>query len=183
MDKMRLSLIVVSILLMACGNSFEKEDKEIDSLLVLVNSSEELLNSVDTAKVFTLVRDIKKELWAFGNKYDTLDKETAIKVADYYGRKKSLYFLNKNYQKLNNEIGISRTQLKALQQDLHNGAITKEQFFSYLKNEQEIIVQLNNKVADAVNGIDATVNTFIEERPVIMNLLEKYQKDTLVANE
>jgi len=168
---------------MACVNSFDKEDKEMGSLLELVDSSEELLNSVDTAKLFNTVKDIKKELWIFGNKYDTLDREAAFKVADYYGGKKALYFLTDNYQKFNNEINVARTQLDALKKDLHSGAITKEKFLAYFKNEQQIIVVLNDKISNAINGVDETVNKFIEEKPAIMEILEKYRKDTTVANE
>ena len=183
MKKQLTIIVAISLIFTACINSFEKEDKEIDGLLNLVDGAEEVLLSVDTAKVFTVVRDIKKELWNFGNKYDTLDKEAAFKVADYYANKKSLYFLHKNYLTFKNEIALARTQLKALKQDLHNGAITKEKFLEYYKNEQEIIVALNDKINNAVNGIDISVDKLIEEKPAILSLLDKHRKDTAVANE
>jgi len=137
-----ISLIVLSIAFFSCKNAFEKEDGEIESLHQLIDNAEEVLLSVDTSKTFPVIREMKKGLWNFGNKYDSLDKEVAFKVADYYGNKKLLYFIFNNYTKLANELNIARKQLDALKTDLNNGVITKEQFVEYYKNEQEIIINL-----------------------------------------
>lgn len=176
-------MVALSLMFLACSNSFEKEAKEIDGLLELVDSAERILNTVDTAKVFSLTRGIKKELWNLGVNYDTLDKETAIEVATYYSNKKSLYFLYENYLIFINEIELARTQLNDLKQDLHNGAIQEKVFLTYYKNEQAIILSLHDRINNAVKEIDPSVNKLIEDKLSMMELLNKYRKDTVVIYE
>ena len=178
-----ISLTLIVIIFFGCKEAYEKENSEIDSLNQLVNNTEEVLLSIDTAKVFSVVRDVKKELWNFGNRFDTLDRETTFKVADYYGNKKSLYFIYDNYPKFIYEIEVTRKQLDNLKDDLNNGIIPKEKFVDYYKNEQEIIVTLNDKINTAVNGIDISVDKLLKGKAEIMEMLSKYRKDSLMVNE
>ena len=175
MKNIFLPILLLTITLFSCKNTFEKELKEIADIHDTINNTEEVLLSVDTIKTFALVREIKQDLWKFGNKYDSLSKEDAFKIADYYSNKKSLYFFYSNYSKFTTEIEISRAQLDALKKDLNDGLISKEQFLDYHKNEQEIVVGLNAKINNSVSGIAISTDRILKGKAEIKEILARYK--------
>lgn len=175
--KYYLIIFAIGASLISCKNSLEKEHRDLEGLRVIISNTEEVLLSIDTNKTFEAVRDIKEELWSFGNKYDSLDKKAAFKVAEYYGNKKSLYFLYDNYKEFLNEIELSRKQLDALEQDLNNRLITKEQFVGFYQNEQKIILQLNEKINNATKGAVINIDKLINNKTEIMDLLSNFKRE------
>ena len=175
MKNLIIASVILSVGFFSCKNSYEKEHQQILLLQDTIASAENILLSVDTAETFALVREIKQDLWNFGNKYDSLDKEAAFKVADYYRNKKNIYFFFDNYKKFNKEIKISKEQLVALQKDLDNGIITQKQFLDYYNNEQQIIKALNDKINNAVNGIEISVDRIKKSKPEIKRLLKQFE--------
>lgn len=177
MKNIFLPILVLTITLFSCKNAFEKELQEIADLHETINNTEEVLLSVDTAVTFALVREIKQDLWQFGNKYDSLNKEDAFQVAEYYSNKKSLYYFYENHHKFTKEIEVSRNQLDALKKDLNGGAIPKEQFLDYHKNEQEIIIGLNTKINNAVSGIAISTDRILKSKAEVKEILGRYETE------
>jgi hypothetical protein len=170
-----IATVFLSVVFYSCKNAYENEHQQIKDLQITIDGAEEVLLSVDTASTFALVREIKQDLSQLGIKYDSLDKEAAFKVADYFSNKKSLYFLHDNYTKFINEIKTARIQLKALQQDLDNGIITQVQFLDYYKNEQAIILDLNDKINKAVSSIAISIDRIKKSKKEVKELLKEYE--------
>ena len=91
MKKYLVGIIVVSLVLGACTQVNEKEIGEVDGLINILGETEKTLLSVDTSRAFSAKRQIAQDLMLIESTTDTLDKETAFKLGDYYAGKKKAY--------------------------------------------------------------------------------------------
>ena len=172
MKKYILGTLFVALLIGACTNPNKKEINEVDALLVSVIEVEQSLLSIDTAKVFGTKRQLEKDLAAFNKIGDTLSREDAFEIADYFGSKKKLYRLTAGYSALVNQIRISKEQLNNLKQDLENGLIDKEDYATYYSEEQSILKALMLKINKLTTGIDRVVEKYEADRPKLLLLIE-----------
>ena len=173
MKRYLILLIITSLSFNACKNAFEKEAGQIDSLMAIVKDTENALLSVDTSRVFSTTRQMQKDIADINSVADTLDKETAFKLADYYSSKKQLYQLTSNYATYNTKINLAKKQLNDLKQDLNNGLITKEKFSDYYRTEQMAVVELNNEINRAINGLEVRLQKMELNRAEIADIIEK----------
>lgn len=163
-------IIAFGLLIQSCS-SFKKEVKEVDSLIKILNGTKELILSVDTAEVFPLKREVKKNLQNLQAYKDTLDRESAFLMSDYHSYRKTLYFISDNYYRFIAEVELSEKQLNDLKKDMNNGAITKENFVKYFEAEQAIIVDLNTKISKAVNGLEIIIREIKKIQPQVDEIM------------
>jgi len=176
MKKVLLSLLLVATIF-SCRNSFEAEHQQIVDLQTTIDEAEKVLLAIDTVETFTMVREFKQELWRFGAKYDSLDKEAAFKMADYYANKKSLYFLYDNYAVFVKEIDLSRKQLLNLKKDLDNNIIDQKKFEEYLITEKNMIVSLDEKIKNSAKSIVISMDRIKASKVEVKEILKKYKKE------
>ncbi len=170
--KLKVLLIVIfSSLLVACGNQYQKEIAEVDGLLTMVNEIEKTVLSVDTSKAFETQRQIIKDLKYIESLNDTLDKETAFLLGDFYSDKKKIDRFYSNYHVIINQIDISKKQLNNLKQDLNNGLVSSEKFKDYYSAEHASIMDIDMKVNKSVRGIDEAIQKLEINRPELDKLL------------
>lgn len=176
MRKFTLVLVGMIIVFSSCKNEMSKEIGEVDGLITMVNEIEKTVLSVDTAKAFQTKRQISKDLELIENIGDTLDKEDAFILDDYYSGKKRLYRFHENYEDFINQIDYAKNQLKNLKQDLNNGKVTKEKYKEYYMLEHGSILELNSKVNKSVGGIEEAMQKMELKRPEILELFEELKQ-------
>lgn len=164
--------LLFSTLAFACSNSNENEVAKVSGLEEILLNTEEVLNSVDTSETFALYREVKHNLKFIQNNYsDTMQKDDAFTLGDYNANRKALYFFVENYNKFNNEIELSKNQLNNLKTDLANNTINIDDFPNYFETEQQIIIELNNQVSTAVNGINTVISNYKDLTPKVNKII------------
>lgn len=165
-------LSISSICLFSCQEDYTNEIGHVDGLIKILDSSEEVLHNVDTATLFEMTIFVKESIAKIQSKNDTLTKEAALEADQFIGRLKSLYGLSKNYKKYQKEIDLIRTQLNNLKQDLDNGIISKQQFPAYYENEQGGVININDKINHATNGMSNRLQKMKENKAAFEKLID-----------
>ncbi len=182
MNKYILGLVLIALSFNACKNPNEKEIGEVEVLIAKAIETEKILLSVDTSKECSTKRQLELDLASFSKIGDTLSREDAFKVADYFGSKKKFYRLTAGYPKFIDQIETSKKQLNDFKQDLENGLIKKENYSIYYTEEHSALKDLDVQINKLITGIDAVVEKYENDRPELLKLIEELkQKST--ANE
>lgn len=176
-----LVFLLVGLSFAACNNPYEKEIGEVDALLSIVDETEQILLSVDTARVFAAKRQLEQDFEEFTKYADTLEKKEAFKIADIFAGKRNLNHLARDYAIFSQQLDISRKQLENLKQDLKNDLIKKENYKTYYVSEQKAIMELNHKIKASVDGIETIIGKYELDRPELLKIIE--QKKQKAANE
>lgn len=182
MKKYILGLLIIGLSFNACNNPNEKEIGEVDALITKVNETEKSLLSIDTSKVFGTKRQLEKDMADFSKIGDTLTKEEAFRVEDYFGSKKKFHRLTKGYPKFISQIETSKKQLNDLKQDLENGVIKKENYTKYYADEYSTLQDLDFQINKLITGIDIVVEKYEKDRPELLSLMDELKQKT-AANE
>jgi chromosome segregation ATPase len=177
MKKYIVLFLVIALAFNACKNAYEKELGEVEGLMNILVETENTLLSVDTSRAFSATRLIKQDLDQLEASKDTLNKEEAFMLDDYYSRKKKLFRLTSNYSDFVHKINFAKNQLNSLKQDLSNGLIKKEDFEQHYKNEQSAVMELNKKINKDVNGLDVALEKLRIDREDVLKILEKHKAD------
>lgn len=175
-------IVTITFVFTACKNEMEKEVGEVEGLISMVNEIEKTVLSIDTTKAFQVKRQISKDLALIESLGDTLDREQAFMLDDYYFGKKRLFRFYNNYKDFITQIDYSKEQLNNLKQDLNNGLVTKEKFKEYYLAEQASVMSLNGKVNKSVGGIEESIQKMELQRPDVLALFEEL-KQKKVNNE
>ncbi|GAB4248929.1 MAG: hypothetical protein Kow0079_01350 [Vicingaceae bacterium] len=171
MKKFAILNVLIAVILCSCTHN-KKEIGEVTSLEQLLTDTEELLHSVDTTKVFPVAKSIEKDLKYIQLNYkDTMDKSLAIKLNTYHSNRKALLYFVRNYKTFLEEIAFSKKQLTDLKEDLKNNTLDMTKYPDYYKNEQTAIVNLNNNISRAVEGVNVTLPNIDKVKPTIDSLL------------
>ena len=170
-----LALITVLFVFISCKNSLEKEHQQVVDLQKVVDNSEDLLSRADTAEIFSYVRELKQDLWDFSKTYDSIDKETTFLMAEYYGNKKSLYYLYDNYDAFSKGIVDSRKQLINLKTDLDNKIINQKQFEEYYNVENLIILEMDDKINKSLKSVDFSMGRLKASKEEVKQRLAKFR--------
>ncbi len=168
-------LLVIGSTIFACKNAYEKEIGEVDGLMNILTETENALLSVDTSRAFTASRQIKIDLDELNATKDTLSKEQAFRLDEYYSSKKKLFRLTGNYQGYVEKVNYSKNQLVNLKQDLANGKITKEDYAKYYESEQMIILDLNSQINQAIGGLEEVLEKLRINRQEVINIIEEHK--------
>jgi hypothetical protein len=182
MKKYILGLLIFGLSFSACNNPNEKEIGEVEALITKANETEKSLLSLDTSKVFGTKRQLEIDMAEFSKFGDTLTKDEAFKVADYFGSKKKFFRLTAGYPKFIGQIETSKKQLNDLKADLENGVIKKENYTKYYAEEYSALEDLNFQINKLITGIDVVVEKYEADRPELLNLMEEL-KQKAATNE
>ena len=177
MKKYILIGLVVGLIFVSC-NPNQKEIGEVESLLALIEDSEKSLLSVDTSLVFEVKRQMDQDIFSINTSGDTLTRKDAFKLDDVFGSKKRLHTIMRNYPGFLHQIEFSKKQLNNLKKDLEKGLVTKEDFTSYYKAEQNEVMELNSQISKALAGLDLSVIKFKKDRPIVLEILKKRKLNT-----
>lgn len=137
--------IFVMLLFQNCSikSQVEAEVKRLDSVSIVLNSKWQELNKCDTA---LLERAITKftnyATFIENNITDTITKEEANALQQFYLSGKNLKAFDVNFKSLRSRTALVSDQIRKLMSDVENGAITKKEFLENYDSEVKAASQL-----------------------------------------
>jgi hypothetical protein len=171
--KSYLILLTVVIGLCACSSPNQKEIGEVDELLLLVDSLEKSLLSIDTSRVLATGRQMDTDFKEYFQFTDTLTREEVFRVENIFGSKKRFLRIKKNYGALTQELSHSKKQLNNLKVDLKNGLVKKEQYRGYYDSEKNAYNGILHKISKSVINFEEAISKYELERPELLEFIEK----------
>ena len=172
MKKYLVVALMFVLVFTACKNEMQKEIGEVEGLISMVDEIEKSVLSVDTSRAFEAKRQVSMDITMIESLGDTLDKETAFRLDDYYSGKKRLYRFSSNYTGFIKQIDFAKEQLQNLKQDLNNGLVDKEKFKDYYAAEQASVMELSSTVNKSVSGIEEAIQKMELDREEILKIFE-----------
>ena len=163
--------LILILIVSSCKQKVTEQNIQLDELLMELQNLKDTALALDTSQVFSLSREIRKNLKFIHNSVDTINKETASIIAEIYQDRNIVFFVEDNYEILIEEIAISSEQIKKLKQDLNNGLLTDESFNIYYEQEKSIILNLNQKISESYSETKRVVSFILEENPKIDSLI------------
>ena len=91
---------------------------------------------------------------------DTMDKERAVAMSEYYNLKKGFNHFSEKEQEFRKEIAFSREQLDNMITDLENSNMEIDSFNKYYEMEMEAILDINKRVQDATNILTSAFSKY-----------------------
>ena len=148
------------------------EAKRLDSVSIVLNSKLQELNKCDTA---LLERAITKftnySTFIENNISDTITKEEATSLQQFYQSGKNLKAFDKNFESLRSRTILVSDQIKKLMSDLENGSISKKDFLASYDNEfnaaSRLISQTTIELKNNLNSVQDLKNSLLPVEALI----------------
>lgn len=142
----------------------EAEVKRLDSVSIVLNSKWQELNKCDTA---LLERAITKftnySTFIENNITDTITKEEANALQQFYLSGKNLKAFAENFKTLRSRTVLVSDQIKKLMSDVENGSISKKDFLenydSEIKAASQLIGMTTNELKNNLNSVQDLKNS------------------------
>ena len=176
----RIIIIIASLIIVGCNPNKDKIGK-VRSLHNVLDNTVELLDEVDTNTAYTANSQLQEELLFVQKTYqDTMDKETAMLLGDFYSMRKVLSYHQNNYEKYIEEIAYSRSQLDDLIADLENNKVPEDKFNQYYQSELDAILDLNTRIQHATNNAVSALDKYEKQHAKLQEIIDqlKAQRDT-----
>lgn len=172
------SLIILAITFVACGPQIPSEKiAKIDSLEHGLDSAEQRLLAIDSARAFEMVNNYEAKLSYFlGVVEDTLPREEAFFIDSWYRLRKVVRKYASYYSPLINEIRISKQQMKDLRYDAENGLVEEKYFDEYIELETENVESVTVSTHEMMDKFEKFVPLYEEKLPRMDSLYNHYSK-------
>lgn len=179
-------IIVISTLALffiACRpNIDEAKLAKIDSLQNVLDSSQQLFNKVDSVKIMKYSNHYFENLDYVRNEYyDTVETEIAFYIDKYYGMRKAMKLMRKNYSKAKSELIISQNQLNLLTQDIDNGLVEESQLDKYLELESNNVNQVKGVINKIYEAYDYNIQLYEEMNPRVDSIIADNKQKARLA--
>lgn len=148
------------------------EVKRLDSVSIVLNSKLQELNKCDTA---LLARAIKKfdnySTFIENNISDTITKEEATSLQQFYQSGKNLKAFDVNFKSLRSRTMLVSDQIKKLMNDVEKGSISKKDFLSNYDNEvraaEQLVTLTSNELKNNLNSVQDLKNCLLPVEALI----------------
>ena len=139
----------------------QEERQQTDSLMTMLDSSDKIFLSFDTARVKNILdsTDHKVELIKEYSP-DSLDRETTILLSDYLHIHQALEKFPGERKNILPQISFSLKQLRDMKHDLTDGAMSKEEFAKYFPQELKSISELNSYIRMTSSKVNLLVTQY-----------------------
>ncbi len=166
--------ILWPLLFSSCTSTkYLDEVNKIDSLLIVLDESEVLLNKADTNEIAEHFEIYLNNLDRIRDHFTDRDDEEAWSIYTRYGLlRKPLRDYKKNYHEFMGEIRYARQQLHALKDNLRRNTFEPEQVEEYMHEEATFVEYIRLSSENLYNNTSLYHGMFIELTPKIDSLLE-----------
>ncbi|MEX2380659.1 MAG: hypothetical protein WD530_07935 [Vicingaceae bacterium] len=177
--KNALILLSLPLFLMACRPGIEEAKlAQVDSLQTVLGSSQQIVNAMDSAKMMDYASHYFENIDYIKSTFnDTIDNETAFFIDKYYGLRKAMKLMQKQYQSNVEELKTIQQQLKDLKHDAKDGLLEEKQFDDYLRLEAENVRTVQGFVSQLQKAYEVSIPMYEEMNPSIDSLIEEDRED------
>lgn len=171
--------VVIGIIISGCAQDYNKEAvKEADEM---INKAEMLIEKLSQDHVINyqpLYDTIRAYNEFFLNLPDNFDmsKENIDIIANYGAVEKIFKKLHSHFLSgFKNDVIRSKSQLKALRDDIKNNRIdSDEEIQQYLNHEKEILMELEFFIIDKLEYADEAYERYQKYQPKVEKLVDEY---------
>jgi hypothetical protein len=178
-----ITLILAVSLFASCSNSYTSEIKTIDSLLISLDSSRNLLYAMDTGLVYKRIQTCTDNINYIFNHNESVNREQAFIIDDYSLCRKYYSKFAQKFPRLFDDIETVPRQLENLRKDLSKDLIPKEKASKFLIEEQlaaESMIESINQMAQRFESLD---RSFIDSHEKILHLIQTIDSSEVVIPE
>lgn len=148
------------------------EVKRLDSVSIILNSKLQELNKCDTALLERAITKFSNySTFIENNITDTITKEEANSLQQFYQSGKNLKAFSVNYKSLRSRTSLVSDQIKKLMSDVEEGSISKKEFLSNFENEVSAASQLisltSNELKNNLNSVQDFKNSLLPVEALI----------------
>lgn len=150
----------------------EVEVKRLDSVSIVLHSKLQELNKCDTVLLERALTKFKNySTFIENNISDTITKEEANSLQQFYLSGKNLEAFSVNYKSLRSRTGLVSDQIKKLMSDVEHGSISKKDFLSNYDNEiyaaSQLVALTTNELKNNLNSIQDLKNSLLPVEALI----------------
>lgn len=167
----------ISLLLFSCGAPDSRFISQVESLEKTIFASEQSLQGIDTSKIGNYFRISNENLKFIQENMDTMDKQTAILVADYSASRKSLRMFLENYSDVSKELGYSKKQLNDLKTDIEKNLVAEDKFTDYYSAESKSVDKLSELVENLVQWYSSALKMYEAKSPAVERLILQMREE------
>ncbi len=167
-------LISALFVLESCSikNQVAAEVKRLDSVSIVLNSKLQELNKCDTALLERAITKFNNySTFIENNISDTITKEEANNLQQFYQSGKNLKAFGENFKSLRSRTILVSDQIKKLMSDVANGSIPKKDFLSNYDNEvkaaSQLIAATTNELKNNLNSVQDLKNSLLPVEELI----------------
>jgi len=169
-----ISICFLFLFLQSCSikDQVATEAKRLDSVSIILNSKLQELNKCDTALLERAI--VKFNIYSTfieNNITDTISKEEANSLQQFYQSGKNLKAFNENFKSLRSRTTLVSDQIRKLMSDVEKGSISKKDFLSNFENEVSAASQLisltSNELKNNLNSIQDFKNSLLPVEALI----------------
>jgi chromosome segregation ATPase len=174
MRNLFLITFIVALIHGMSGCGVSENDKliaKIDSLKNVLSKKDSIFKTIKLEETYKIIEQTKKEVDYIKSHYDTLSKEQAMAVSDYYRSQRSLDKMLKSIEDIQKEILLTQNQLDDLKVDVRNRVITLEEFYAYYNSEQEAVKRVEEALQNIQQWNETGLKRHKELREKIKDLL------------
>lgn len=174
----------IAVFITSCQQTnFQKEIVTIDSLLVKLDTIDLMHRRIDTTDFSKLGQRFSENLSyiqeVYTSREDTMPKDVALLMSDYRVLKKPSKGLSGNYQRTNEELKFSKSQLADLKHDLQNNLLDSILVQDMLQDEREAVEAIENSVQELKLSSEFTKTKRAELEPRIDSLIQVLNQEEL----
>lgn len=171
---MKLLLPVLTLLLFgtSCSNNYQAEITAIDGLIVRLDSAKQLLQLLDTGRVFGRMDDMEKNVKLISTYADSINREEALVIEEYRVLKRAYEKSVKNVQFIYEDIETIPVQLENLKKDLSKNLVEPDKAQAYLLNETLAAESVFEAISDAYNQVANMENRYHISQEKILHLIQ-----------
>lgn len=172
------TLLLFAIFTSTCRNPYQAEIQKIDSMLLRLDTVRVTLNQIDTALINKRIKKIDEVLKKVMADYDTVDRERAFLIDDYYNIRK---YYSKGLSRLSvfyDEIEVIPAQLKNLKTDLSKNLIETDKASLYLLNEEMAVEGIYSGITGLASRFETLHRDFEKTDKKILLLIQTPENTT-----
>ncbi len=176
----QLSIIAVlfhGTFMTSCQSPHQSYIDQIDSLQVLVDSSEQMFQSIDTSLVYGNLRTAESNFEEVSNYYDTLTRDVAFLLDEYYAYRKAYKKWGGKIKPFYDEFEVVRMQLEDLKTDLKKDLVPADKIQEYYDHEMIHVNDMMEIVVSMKTGLELIHPKFELSDQKISTLLDSLRQE------
>ncbi len=172
MKNLTILFATITVLASCSDHPYQKQIQKVDSLLVVVNDAEQILQNLSPNDYDGMLDTVSQDVKFIQNHYpDTMDLQTALKVDYYYRTIKSVSKFSTTLSSQSAELQYSKSQLKNMRQDLENEILNEESFEQLYPAEGQAVGRHRESVGNLKAWHETIAKTFNRHKPGIDSLI------------
>jgi hypothetical protein len=172
--------LALMLMLFSCGTRYTKEIAKVDSLQVVLGKIDTVFNTLDSARIGQIAKEIKLNLiFLQNNCSDTISEEMAEFLDEYNSVSETLELVNKRLSEMAIELKNSKKQLADLRSDLEHNILKAEQVKVDMEREAAATKGIQESIDVLLKVLKDNAALFEKDDSKVKELIEKIKNKSV----